>query len=153
TNQLRQAGVTARQQALNFGNQIRRQANGLFNSALNHKVVAYDFTTKGSVTANFLTGSYYGDLDAGLGASFDTNQLDSLLAGQIPIPKIDPIQAATQAVGLHTVISSSYNTVRDSYLKGSRGTTYFASERFVNWASPRTVAAYIASIVVSGGSA
>jgi hypothetical protein len=152
TNQLRQASNTARQRALNFGNQIRHQANSLFNSVANHKVVAFDFTTHGSITANFRTGSYYGSLDLGAGASFDTNDLDSLLADQIPIPQFDPIQTATTAVGLHTVITSGYNATRASYLN-STGTTYFSSERFVNWASPRTLGTYIAAIVASGGSA
>jgi hypothetical protein len=152
--QLKLGASRDRQKIISFGNQLHRQAAGLIQSALNHKVVAYDFTTHGSLTANFQTGDYFGDLDFGFGATLSTDDLKALLEGQFPIPNVDLVQGATAAVGVHSVVTSSYDSVRDSWLNQTvPGATYFSSERFVNWATPDKLLEYTGALAATDGAA
>jgi hypothetical protein len=148
--------IRSRRDALSrLGNQARKAVVGAvqqqLGSVLNSKVVAYDLTTTGSLSANFGTGSYFAALDLGFGATLDTEALKSLTQGTIPIPNVNPLQAAAAALGFRLRESNGYQAARDAFLAGSNGNAYFASERFVRWFSPENLLKQGAVAVATGG--
>lgn len=112
-----------------------KQAKELQERLLATELIAYDFTTPLTLTFNTSTGAFFLDLDLGSGLKYDTKKLQALLAGDIQLPEVNPVEAAATAVAVEVEQRSDYRRFRDDlYGKYPGGSVYVASERFVRWA-------------------
>jgi uncharacterized delta-60 repeat protein len=120
-----------------------------------HGVVAYDITSKGSLTFNFETGTYSADIDAGFGVSLDTANLKDLAAGKLTVPRFNPLEVAVSSSGLTLDVTDNYDQVRASYqARYPGGDVYVSSRRFTEWADSQTAARLFALTALgAGGSA
>jgi predicted nucleic acid-binding Zn-ribbon protein len=120
---------------------------------LSAKLVAYDITTQGALTYNFASGSFYASVKLPGDLRYDTEKLKSWVeAGKPALPGINPVEAAFHAVGLEVKQTSGYAAERQARrAKVQNESTYFASDRLVEWLSPETLAEYAAKITLTGG--
>ncbi|MFO0890754.1 MAG: hypothetical protein U0790_16615 [Isosphaeraceae bacterium] len=141
---------------------------------LDRPVIAYDYTTRGIFTVNCLTGSTYychefapalrysgrftiKDDDLAQPKDGNTSADNSEDAakengGGRKGPEGDPLEAASPGL-LSITKESHYQEARDAYLKEHPDDiVYFASERFVDWASLETIADYVFKMYITDGS-
>lgn len=121
-------------------------------SVANAKFTAYDISTTGTLDLNFSAGSYFAGLKVGFGVTLDSETLKAFSQGSLQVPDINPMEGAAAALGLKLTESNSYDAIRNTYVNATRGgSTYFASERFVRWAGPRTLAKWSALVATGVG--
>lgn len=108
---------------------------------LAQELIAYKLNTPVKLDFNLSTNSYFVDIQIAQGLNYDTKKVDAILAGQVELPTINPLDAAASASGFHTSISSDYKSYRNGlFQKHGAGNVYVASERFVDWAGPERLA-------------
>lgn len=132
-------------------------ADGL-NQLLDREIIAWKYTTPGTLNLNLLSQTFYADIDLGAGIKIDTTLFqtwlnDSIKEGKISYPRLpqaDPLKAMATAAGLEMHSSSNYREIRQQIydLYGAEN-IYFASERFVEWASPETAARFAGIIAAA----
>jgi hypothetical protein len=119
---------------------------------LDTKVVAFDVTTKGSLSFNLDTGAYAAKIELPAGVTLDTSALKALMNGQFALPKVEPVQALSALGGLKTSVSSDYDQVQAKlFQQYGGGNVYLSTERFTDWASPENVAGTLGSGILTGG--
>lgn len=120
---------------------------------LDQKVTPYDLTTRGTLTYNLSTGSYYADLEVAQGLTYDTEKIKELLQGNVSLPNINPIKAVAAFYGVKATHSSNHASLRDTYYKkhGAEN-VYFVSERFSEYAGPEKLGAELAKAIATAGS-
>ncbi len=114
--------------------------------ARQHQTV-YDWTWRGSFKFNVFTGEGRGTFDVGRGVKVKTETIERLLKGDITA-----ILELVPNPGFKKKMWNEYAAlVADYERRYGRGNVYFASERFVDWASPETAGQRVISLVASGG--
>jgi hypothetical protein len=122
-------------------------------SVLNTKVTPFDLTTRGSLTFDLGTGSYFVKVDVAKGVSYDTDRIKEILSGNVSLPRINPIEALSAFYGLRADHTSDYVAVRQqTYDRCGAENVYLVSLRFSEWASPETVGAELAKAIATAGS-
>ena len=104
---------------------------GAVQNVLATKIVAFDVTTIGKLSFNLSTGGYSANVELPAGVKLDTSALKTLMAGQLAVPKIQPIQAVTSLAGLKTNVTSNYEQVQSTLIKQyGGGNVYVSTPRF-----------------------
>lgn len=109
----------------------------------------YDWTWNGSFSFNAKTGAGHAEVDVGRGFKFHTRDIERALAGDVkPL-----LQNALPNGGLvEKKFRNEYSSVKQGLEKQyGAGNVYFASSRFVNWATPETAGDWVIRAVVTGG--
>jgi len=118
----------------------------------NQELIVYQINTPIKFSLNMHTGGYYGfmDLDS-LGITWDTEKVRELIQGNFVLPEINPIQLAASSYGTKLKVVSEYRQKRDDYVNKAGRLSYFASERFVDWAGGESVVRFIGSAILGKG--
>jgi len=88
-------------------------------SSLNGKIVAFDFSTAGSLSFNLQTGTNFGTLEVPAGLVFDTKEIST---ESLPALDFDgALQLAARALGMTLVVKDDYETARTNCLNNAPG--------------------------------
>jgi hypothetical protein len=106
------------------------------NRSLDRHLVAYDIAQHGRLTVNVLTGSSDLTLESGPGIAWRLGDLDALVAGRYPHPRLEPLTAAAETSSLRHIVHTNYTAVRrDLDSTFGAGNVYLLSRRLLDWAS------------------
>ncbi len=109
------------------------------------------FSATGTLSLNLAQQTAYANIDFA-GTQFDSDKLQALLNGQFVLPSINPSEVLTSMA--RTGTSNNYAAVQSNiYAANGAAAVYFSSSRFVDWASPETLARLTAQTVLGGGDA
>lgn len=139
---------------MNKIDQLNSQYRAILDHALNTKILAYSVTTEGKMSYNFKTGTFFGQVDIGNGFTMDSKKIEDWMSGTVAIPRGNPVQFAVSAASLQQMQhDTQYFNRRNNFFSQTAGTHgYYASQRFVEWASAETAAHHVILGIASAGS-
>lgn len=114
-------------------------------------IVVYDLTQSAEFRFNLTNDSGHVNLDLGRGVRLDTRRIERILQGDI-----GAVVEMVPSGGIVTrKFHNEYERISQSYYDryGGRAKVYFASPRFVSWATPETAGKWVLTGIASGGSA
>jgi hypothetical protein len=106
-------------------------------------VTAYELNTDLVLTFNAQTGASHVDIEFLPGVTLTNQDFQTLMAGAMPMPNVDVVEVAATSAKIARLVhvSNEYERERHAmYTKHGAANTYFASKRFVDWASSETIA-------------
>ncbi len=136
-------------QLLEYG----KQYQALLDFNLNQKILAYSLNTEAKLSYNFKAGTFFGEVNLGNGITLDSKKIESWLSGTLAIPRVNPVEFLFSSAAFQQLQhETKYRTARDRfYAQSGAAHSYYASERFVDWASVETGAHHIALGIATAG--
>ena len=111
---------------------------------------AYDWTWKGKFAFNPKRATGHAVIDVGKGGKFNSKRIEQILGGDLS----EILNMIPNPVNSQKQFRNDYDHIRDSYYRNhGQPNVYFASKRFVDWASPERAGNWIQTGFASGGPA